>query len=291
MTRHGKNCTAGAVYTYHERKKDAEQSGFGSKNVRLGKDSVKDFDCCCLTLQPCREPVLTPDGYLYDKEAILESLLHQKKEMARKTKAFEKQKRREEQEKHEVKVAMERSKVESFEKLEKRLTTKPHDAFNTSKKGEPSATTSNDTKGGKDLPSFWIPSLTPEAKADEAKKPDTKTRCPMSGKPLRIKDLIPVKFTIVADDEKSLITREVRYKCAVTHDALGNSVPCAVLRNTGNVVTMDCVEKLIRKDMMCPFTGEKLKEKDIIAIQRGGTGFAGSGLELSAKKDGPAMQV
>jgi nitric oxide synthase-interacting protein len=144
---------------------------------------------------------------------------------------------------------------------------------------------------GKNLPSFWIPSLTPEAKPDEATKPDTKTRCPMSGNPLRIKDLIPVKFTAVADDQKSLITREVRYKCAVTHDALGNSVPCAVLRNTGNVVTMDCVEKLIKKDMRCPFTGEKLKEKDIIPIQRGGTGFAGSGIELSAKKDGPAMQV
>ena len=113
----------------------------------------------------------------------------------------------------------------------------------------------------------------------------------MSGKPLRIKDLIPVKFSVVADDNKALITREVRYKCAVTHDALGNSVPCAVLKNTGNVVTMDCVEKLIRKDMLCPFTGAKLKESDIIAIQRGGTGFAGSGVELSAKKEGPAMQV
>lgn len=143
----------------------------------------------------------------------------------------------------------------------------------------------------KELPSFWIPSLTPQAKPDEAKKPDSKTRCPMSGKPLKIKDLIQVKFTVAPDENKSLITREVRYKCAVTHDALGNSVPCAVLKNTGNVVTMDCVEKLIRKDMLCPFTSVKLKESDIIPIQRGGTGFAGSGVELSAKKDGPAMQV
>ena len=149
MTRHGKNCTAGAVYTYHERKKDAEQSGFGSKNVRLGKDSVKDFDCCCLTLQPCREPVITPDGYLYDKEAILESLLHQKKEMARKTKAFEKSKRREEQEQRDLKVAMERSKVESFEKLEKRLTTKTLNAFNSVEKGEQSSSSSTDDKKGK----------------------------------------------------------------------------------------------------------------------------------------------
>lgn len=28
MTRHGKNCTAGAVYTYHEKKKDTG-TGFG----------------------------------------------------------------------------------------------------------------------------------------------------------------------------------------------------------------------------------------------------------------------
>lgn len=27
MTRHGKNCTAGAVYTYHEKKRDAQESG------------------------------------------------------------------------------------------------------------------------------------------------------------------------------------------------------------------------------------------------------------------------
>lgn len=148
MTRHGKNSTAGAVYTYHERRKDAEQSGFGSKNVRLGKDSVKDFDCCSLTLQPCRDPVVTPDGYLYDKEAILECLLHQKKEVARKMKAFEKQKRKTEQEKNELELAVEKSKIDSFEKLEKRLTTKPHNAFATSSSSEePSSSSGWKTKG------------------------------------------------------------------------------------------------------------------------------------------------
>lgn len=59
MTRHARNCTAGAVYTYHEKKKDAAASGYGTENQRVGKDSVKDFDCCCLTLQPCRDPVVT----------------------------------------------------------------------------------------------------------------------------------------------------------------------------------------------------------------------------------------
>lgn len=59
MTRHARNCTAGAVYTYHEKKKDAAASGYGTNTQRVGKDSVKDFDCCCLTLQPCRYPVVT----------------------------------------------------------------------------------------------------------------------------------------------------------------------------------------------------------------------------------------
>lgn len=59
MTRHARNCTAGAVYTYYEKKKDARSSGYGTESQRIGKDSVKDFDCCCLTLQPCRNPVIT----------------------------------------------------------------------------------------------------------------------------------------------------------------------------------------------------------------------------------------
>jgi len=63
MTRHARNCTAGAVYTYHEKKKDAAASGYGTNTQRVGKDSVKDFDCCCLTLQPCRNPVITYVSY------------------------------------------------------------------------------------------------------------------------------------------------------------------------------------------------------------------------------------
>ena len=41
MTRHGKNATNGAVYSYHERRKDAKASGFGSEKTRFSKDSIK----------------------------------------------------------------------------------------------------------------------------------------------------------------------------------------------------------------------------------------------------------
>ena len=46
MTRHGRNSTNSAVYTYHERKKDASASGYGSEKCRLGKDSLKGKLVC-----------------------------------------------------------------------------------------------------------------------------------------------------------------------------------------------------------------------------------------------------
>lgn len=86
----------------------------------------------------------------------------------------------------------------------------------------------------KELPSFWVPSQTPAAKVSRIEKPDSKIYCPVSNKPLKAKDLIEVKFTLVKDpaDKKSLIAKENRYMCAVTHDILSNSVPCAVLKPT-----------------------------------------------------------
>ncbi len=81
---------------------------------------------------------------------------------------------------------------------------------------------------------------------------------------------------------------------------------------SGDVVTMECVEKLIRKnDMLCPLSGKTLKESDIITLVRvslvmsssycvihvscyilqGGTGYAASGVTLKATKAGAAIMA
>ncbi|CAF5099916.1 unnamed protein product [Rotaria sp. Silwood1] len=143
------------------------------------------------------------------------------------------------------------------------------------------------------LPSFWIPSLTPAAKKAELKKPDQHVYCPISGKPITMKDLIDVKFKLAGDvdpKKRPLVAVRDRYVCAVTGDLLGNSVPCAVLRTSGYVVTMDCINRLIKLDMIDPITGDKLTDNDIIPMQRGGTGYSGSGVQLDAKLPTPAMQ-
>jgi nitric oxide synthase-interacting protein len=125
------------------------------------------------------------------------------------------------------------------------------------------------------LPSFWIPSLTPAAKKTDLKRPDQHVYCPISGKHITMKDLLDVKFKLANDvdpNKRPLVAVRDRYVCAVTGDLLGNSVPCAVLRTSGNVVTMDCVNRLIKIDMTDPITGAKLTDADIIPMQRGGTG-------------------
>jgi len=304
MTRHGRNCTASAVYSYHEKKKDTQTSGYGSQNERLGKDSIKEFDCCGLTLQPCRDPVITPSGYLYDREAILEYIVHKKQEYAKQMKLFDQQKKKFEAEEAEKAQEGEKHKISKFVKHENSITTKESAAFKStsdkkideaagpSTKSNAEALSNLAEKDKKSLPSFWIPSLTPQAKSDTLKKPDSKVYCPLSGKPLRLKDLYPVKFTsLPSDDKRSLISKAARYICPVTHDLLGNSVPCAVLKPSGDVVTMDCVEKIIKKDWICPLTGKKLKESDIITMNRGGTGFSGATPNLKAKIHRPTMQT
>ncbi|XP_042361557.1 nitric oxide synthase-interacting protein [Plectropomus leopardus] len=304
MTRHGKNCTAGAVYTYHEKKKDTAASGYGTQSIRLGKDAIKDFDCCCLSLQPCQDPVVTPDGFLYEKQAILEYILHQKTEIAKKMKAYEKQRQAQKSTSQLESKSEERERVERFKSRENSIVSKPINPFTSgqSKGGEKSRTdgssaesssSASASSSSQTLPSFWIPSLTPESKPTLLKKPSKVVLCPMSGRPIKMNELITVRFTPLDPslDRVALLTRQDRYVCAVTRDVLGNSVPCAVLRPSGTVVTEECVEKLIKKDMTDPVTGEKLTERDIIPLQRGGTGFAASGVDLSAKEARPVMQV
>ncbi|XP_004522340.1 nitric oxide synthase-interacting protein homolog [Ceratitis capitata] len=305
MTRHARNCTAGAVYTYNEKRRDAAESGYGTKAQRLGKDSVKSFDCCSLTLQPCRNPVVTKDGYLFDKEAILQYVITKKNEYSRKLKEYERLRRLEETENAQELNLKQQKCIEKFVNAGKPV----NETANSSKTAEVAVITastsaaaiaaaggsiSNMTNGNeKKLPSFWVPSECPNAGAVKAKKPESTIHCPVSGKPLKIKDLIDVNFTVLkdGDNSRSLIAKEARYMCPVTHDVLSNAVPCAVLRPTGDVVTMECVEKLIKKDMIHPLTNQKLSEKDIIPLQRGGTGYATTNSNLDAKEKRPMLQV
>jgi len=319
MTRHSKNCTAGAVYSYHEKKKDTEASGWGTEKARFSKDSMQEFDCCNLSLQPCKDPVITPDGYLYEREAIIEYMVQQKRLIAKKLKDYERHKGKEEIEQKRLLAEKKDERVKEFMKQEGSILTKPLDPFKSSplalikpEGGKKKASTTEEPQPGpsgvgagaisnmsgdnkKNLPAFWIPSLTPDDKGKVIKKPDTKVVCPMTKKPLSMKHLISVKFTKVkdGDDKTHVLNKQLRYVCAVTGDALGNSVPCAVLRHSGAVVTQESVEKILKLDdpMRDPITAQVMTDKDIIYMQRGASSFAASGLILEAANPRPVMSA
>ena len=196
MTRHSKNCTAGTVYTYHERHRDTKASGYGSKSARFGKDSIKDFDCCCLTLQPCRNPVVTPEGFLFDKESVLEYIIQQKRQIARKLKEFDKQLNRVKDEQKELAQAeLETKKQKLISHVEA-----PSDKMVAGSSKDDTSICNMKNGKNTELPSFWIPAMTPDATPTKVEKPDEKVRCPMSNRPIKLKDLIDVKFTPITTE-------------------------------------------------------------------------------------------
>jgi len=292
MTRHGLNATNSHVYSSAERAKDKKQSGYGKERIRLGKDAVKGFDCCSLTLQPTKMPVITPQGWIFCKEAIITFILEKKKTYEKKLKKYEQQLELEKKEFRDSATKEHDEARVKFEATEKNIVTKRVEAFKQEAEQESvSNTSTHDRK--RHLPAFWMPSMGPQAKKTKLTKPDKTVYCPMSRQPLRMKDLIDVKWTLVRDPDvqASIISREERYQCAVTGDTLYDCTHSAVLRPTGDVVTMECVEKIIRKDMRHPLTGQSLKEKDIIPIQRGATGFSAANDNLMAEKESAAMSI
>jgi nitric oxide synthase-interacting protein len=179
-------------------------------------------------------------------------------ENARLLKEFQKQKDNQDNELKEISEAEHKIKVEKFLKAEGKLVTSslssPPSSSSTSsstasasssvrssKSNDSDATSSTASVSNmqgdlsKKLPSFWVPSLVPESKTKEKlKKPVTTIYCPMSNKPISMKDLVEVKFKFLEDkdDKRALIAKRDRYVCALTNDVLNNYVPCCVLRTS-----------------------------------------------------------
>ncbi|KAK9847790.1 hypothetical protein WJX84_006659 [Apatococcus fuscideae] len=274
--RHSKNAgTMGSEsQTYGER----AALGFGTVKERLGKEAIGNYWDCKLTLQPLVDPVVTPDGYLYSKEAIYESLLAQKKANKRKLAAWE------EQERGEDRKASERQAVETHTKLlafdrqnhmgaSDRAAGNIRDAIRqeaeaqlADKRVVTGAVNIRENENKiKEMKAFWLPSKAPDTRT-KLEKPDLGTVCPASGKKLRLKDLIPVRFTQVPEGSSGL------HMDPITHDTFSNSTQLVVLRPTGDVMLKESYDRCVEPEGH--FNGMKLGKGDVIELQRGGTGFS-----------------
>jgi nitric oxide synthase-interacting protein len=262
--------------TYAEKK----AMGYGTVQERLGKDAQGNFDDCNLTYAPAVQPMCTPGGFLYSKEAIFENLLAQKKEKKRQLKLWEDQERERAQTQAEDEIVREEAKKEAFYSQNYEGVAREGEAGTSGdaqkkKKKNAGLNWDSEQKGadGK-LRAYWLPSKTPEMKAN-VDKPSLTCRCPASGKKLKLKDLFPV--SLMRDPENAR-----KYIDPLTKDELTNRDSLVAIRTSGVVMKKKTYENLVKPDG--ELNGKAVSPKDVVEIQTGGTGFSAHDKNSQSKK-------
>lgn len=291
MSRHSKHSNDRSFYTHAERK----QAGyaFTSKEI-LGSDCFLPFGYCGLSLKAPKNAVCTPDGHIFDREFILEFLLNQKLELQAKQKAYEEQERKKARKEASEKRVEDNREVEDFQRGEQSILSNDHRhkrALDLKVKEEQvegapekklrKGEMLNVDKADLRAKSFWTKEFTPNAAPMQLQKVDTITRCPMSGKKLRAKDLIPIKFEVVDQKLYEAGGGKGVFCCALSKHSITHQ-QAVLLKPSGQVILESVYKDIVQKEMKCPISGKPLKESDILKLQMGGTGFSAHN-EIEAK--------
>lgn len=299
MARHSKHSNDRSFYSHNERK----DAGFaGNRKEILGSDCFLPFGFCCLSLKPPKNPVVTPDGYIYDREHILEYLLTQKLELQSKAKKFEAQEQRKARKVQADIAAEEVQKIVEFQEADQGLLSQDLRHKRAIDKSEAAKARLVEANGGyrgvieddAERPekrlragellvidkskqrekSFWAKECTPNSAPTDLAKVDTTVRCPMSGKKLKVKDLVPLKFDVT--DQKILDKGGDKgvFCCAISKHPIVHQ-KAVLIKPSGQVVMESVLKDMVLKDMVCPITSIKLSgPEDILKLQAGGTGFS-----------------
>ncbi|KAF7327544.1 RING-type domain-containing protein [Mycena kentingensis (nom. inval.)] len=159
------------------------------------------------------------------------------------------------------------------------------------------------------LPDFWLPSLTPtfagvsqqdvlSAGGGQSKelKPTAVCRGGGDRHTFALKDLTPVKFSFFKDGKE--VEKDTKDPgeavCQPCMKKLSNNVVMFLVKPCSHVVCKTCKDTLMsgegteRSCIVCETT---VKKKEIIELQREGTGFAGGGRAESSSSSGIAFQA
>ncbi|XP_076955951.1 E3 ubiquitin-protein ligase CSU1-like [Bidens hawaiensis] len=281
--RHSKNNNDLAYFTYDEKRK----LGYGTQKERLGKDSIKPFDACSFCLKPFIDPLCCQKGHVFCKECILECLLSQKKDIQRKLAAHTSQIRQEKDEEAERLMLQKARELDAFDQQNHGALPQYSDKhFNWETTGFHGAnsvkTTAYEEEALRTMKAFWLPSATPEALV-KVNAPTTSTTCPEGKEKLKMKSLFSIHLTEDKHNEKKATTLGKTYICPSCKVTLTNTLSLVALSSCGHVFCKKCADKFMAVDKVCLVCNKACKERNLINLEKGGTGFAGHGDNLEAK--------
>jgi nitric oxide synthase-interacting protein len=251
---------------------------YGTQTARLTSDSQLRFGDCCLSLNAAVDPVVTPSGHIYSREAIVAYLLEKKKEIKEETAAYEAKIAVQEQSRRQDLASKEDQHKKAFllkDQGSTHLTVNKHEnsLIESSKRKIDMESTDKGQKRLKHV-SYWLAEAQPQAEQEEIKSPpNQRPPSPMTGNYLRLKDLTPI--TLQREDG----TSQAKCICAVSHKAI-TTQPIVLIKKTGVVMLKDVYETVVKTktgDMVCPISGRKIKEKDVMELKKASSGFSASG--------------
>lgn len=290
---HSKRNTSRPVFTSHERA--LAKSHWASSSARLHRDSFLPFGSCGLCLNIARDPVSCRRGDIFCRECALSNILTQKKDIKRADKAraaaeeeAAKLRALEDEQDRERAVADFELTQAGLDRKRKGPVTKTDDAATDATNGENALAlvgtkrkfeldqdeldriaqedkvkarkAIDDEKAAKPtLPSFWTPSLTPDAQTSKLppviKKAKTVPTCPASSPddahPITMQNLITIDF-----NEEETSTGKQR-TCPSCRKMLTNASNPMMAKQCGHVMCHNCV-----KQFMLPSTKKSSSEDD-----------------------------
>lgn len=281
--RHSKNNNDLAYFTYDEKKK----LGYGTQRERLGKDSIKPFDSCSLCLKPVIDPMSCQKGHIFCKECILECLLAQKKDIQRKTAAHAMQQKHDKEDEEEKLALQKARELDAFDQQNHGALPQYSDKnYNRDKNGFHGANSVKATlfeeEALRTMKAFWLPSATPEAPS-KVEAPSTCTTCPEGGEKLKMKTLFPIHFTEDTTEQKKSTSLDKSYICPSCKVTITNTIALVALSSCGHVFCKKCADKFMAVDKVCLVCNKGCKERNLVPLEKGGTGFSAHGDNLEAK--------
>ena len=284
MVRASRNVCNRGFHSYAEK-----AQGFGgSIKSHLTSDCHLPIGFCNLCLRPAIDPIVSPSGHIYEREVILEYILTKAQELKKQNLNINNtinddlilMNYNDDKEAEEVKKLKQTqefmTKVDCIP--DKKILKLNEKSYQTQERSKLIDDTNNEMKqellkhANPFMPQFQPSSSTDTTKIKSKQRPNS----PISGNPIRSKDLIKVNIERDANTSDRII-------CSVSKKII-TSQKVVVIKSTGVLMLKSVYLDLKLNDSLtCPITNRKFKLRDVVELKRAGSGFAGSGTQVEVK--------